>query len=168
MKKLEMLIPILSFIGALLGSYLSSLFDQNNWIDRHKIEQRKIIFDKRTDLIEKTSNILSETPRFESIEKQIKTSSYCKIMDVKLNNTDKNSICKNYIDDQKYFNDMSKEYYSMNAQWNSIASLDVIYFGPKTKAAIIAVSNESMWFSDEKKRQNIITAMSEELYKFDF
>ncbi|MNZ42260.1 hypothetical protein D3C78_598310 [compost metagenome] len=152
----------MAFLGAILGAYLVSKLDQENWKERFQIEQQKRIFEKRMELIEKTSYLLSKSSLMEALEASINGA--IKIIEIERNclaSGGSAETCTGKKDDN-LAERSGKERFSINSDLSAAFTLSSIYFGPKTNEALRVIINDP-WKSSDQERQSLISAMGSEL-----
>lgn len=159
----------LSFVGAILGVYLSSHFDQANWNQRFALKQKQTIIDKRVSLIEKTISLLNDEPIVKGLRGTLDMDEQLALIAVRCSQTKKapRKNCNpppsiNTSNDL----DSAKQMYELNAQLTATLSLDSIFFGPETKKAVQDLKNDGrdgLWSSPQAKKQALVDAMGREL-----
>lgn len=162
----------LSFLGAVGGTALSSYLGQRNWEMQAYEEQKRIVLQKRVDLLEKTVFLFNENPTLKGLrgsldyEKQMAlVAVYCAAHPAltKKKGSDCASMPKTNIE---HTEKVAKEMYELNAQLMSTLTLDGIYFGPDTQKAIQALRKTDIWSEDSGQRQRVIDAMGREVNWF--
>lgn len=165
----NILIPLttaaLAFAGALIGTYLSSKFEQSNWEARFDLEQKKSILHKRVELMDKTASLFGRTPIFDGLSANIDHS--IELLQIKKDCLESRSSpdeCEIKID-TSIVERSAKERSVMHAELSSIFLLASIYFGPDTKKSMQAIS-ANPWKASDSQRQILIDAMGRELHYF--
>lgn len=159
-------------MGAVGGTALSSYLGQRNWEKQAYEEQRRIILQKRVDLLEKTVFLFNESPTLNGLqasldyEKQLsQLAVYCTTHPAAIKRRGNNcaSMPKTNIE---HIEKVAKEKYELNAQLMSTLTLDNIYFGPDTQKEIQALRKIDVWSEDSGQRQRVIDAMGREVNWF--
>jgi len=162
----EVSIPLMTafmaFAGAILGAYLVAELDQSNWEERFKVEQKKAILEKRIELIERTSFILSKSSLMQALEANIDGA--IGIINIERKCLASGGSAELCITDKdsNLAERLGKERYSINSELSSTLTLSSIYFGPKTKEALKVIINDP-WKSSDQERQALMNAMGNEL-----
>jgi hypothetical protein len=145
---------ILIFFGGLIGVYLTSKFNHNDWKERTQYEQQLKIFEQKLNLIERTTTVTGKMP------------SASDLFDI---------YFSNYIDTSKH-NKLSKEEQisiseklgNIRAELRSIMFLNQIYFRDSTKAKIqkyLITDKKSTWWNiPDSSYNDIVQTMAKELY----
>ena len=53
----------LGFLGAIIGTYLSSVYEQSNWEKRFEVQQKVILLEKKTKILEELTELFVSMPR---------------------------------------------------------------------------------------------------------
>lgn len=156
----------LSFLGAVLGVYLSSLFDQSNWERRFELEQRRVILEKRASLIERTVVLFNKSPTILGLRGSLegnKQLAFLATTDL-ANSTGKSIDLSG--DRLARIEATAKEIHGLNAEFSAVMSMDAIYFGPETQRAVKDIMKDDPWVAPEAKQQALVDAMGKELHWF--
>ena len=172
MKSREFVVGIiaalLGFLGAIGGSFVGGHLDQSNWKMRFAVEQRKLLYQKRLNLIEDLATLYIELPtahanviRVKSNEKVsrmvldcIKMAQAGGIKDHKCN--------EGAFERNKEAREIAKRVYDLKAQLEVKQLMATMLFGQKTKKALEEMTNvpDYVWYSPSNEHVNdLIKAM---------
>jgi hypothetical protein len=144
---------ILIFLGGLIGVYLTSKFNHNDWKERTQYEQDLKIFGQKLDLIERTTTVTGKMPSTNDLF---------------------NIYLSNYVDTSTH-NKLNKEQQislseklgDIRAELRSVMFLNQIYFGDSTKAKIqkylITDKKNTWWSIPDSTYNDIVQTMAKEL-----
>lgn len=161
----------LSFVGALLGVYSGSLLDQGNWETRFRLEQRKVILERRIAVMERIAisfNKASVATGLRATVEFERASTELNVACIKLSMTPglKSAACKQATAlDPTRMESIAREFHALSAEFNATLVLAALYFGPETKAAITDMGTDP-WSAGSAKYQRLMDSMGRELAYF--
>ena len=144
---------ILIFLGGLLGVYMTSKLNRDDWRERANYEQQVKLFEQRLGLIERTTSITGKMP----LTNDLFNLYFSNLTDtIKQNKLDK---------DQQMA--LADKLGLIRAELRSVMFLNQIYFGDSTKAKIkkylIADKKQTWWDLPETNYNEIVETMAKEL-----
>lgn len=141
---------ILIFLGGLIGVFLTSKLNQNDWENRTHYDQQIKLFEQRLQLIERTTSITGKMPAVNDLFNMYFS-----------NVTDTSKLSK----EQQI--SLSEKLGDIRAELRSVMFLNQIYFGDSTKAKInkyLIVDKKSTWWDIPDSAYNdIVETMAKEL-----
>jgi hypothetical protein len=176
MSKKEMFLglfaAILGFIGAIGGSYFSTVNEQDNWEKRFGAQNKSLLVEKKFALLEDLTELFVGMPRINSnvfylsklpeIDRLI-----VECIEVAIEQKDDDHKCdKDRISRQELILKRSELVYLSKAKVESKILLATVLFGPQTKTAIYELTTDPSykWHEpDQEKINNFIFAMHAEL-----
>jgi len=157
---LALIVAVLSFAGGAGGTLLASRFEANRWQRETAFSVKKEIFAKRMELLERTVKIVN---RLQILDIYQSSGKYSLVEGEDLVRSGKvaASALATVIDGVVKVKETQ-------AELSAVMTLDVIYFGPKTKRAVDDLqkalgSAEPWWRVNQAKTQAVLEATAEEL-----
>lgn len=146
------LAAIIAFVGVIVGSVYTDTLSNDAWNDRWNLEHENRILEKRIELIDETAKLIGEAPGIADL--------WGAYLGAIRDTTNKN---RTYLATDTALSEKLAEY---NGRYLSTLLLDDHYFGPKTHAAIQALSDEEgpWWEKSHQKTDALLIAMMGELY----
>jgi len=143
----------LIFLGGLLGVYLTSKFNHDDWSERVTYEQQVRLFQQRLNLLERTSSITAKIPAIDDLFALYFTTHFDSLKQEKLSKEDEISL--------------AEKLGNLRAEFNNVILLDQIYFGDSTKEKIvkyIITDKRKVWWKiPEENFNDILVSMANEL-----
>jgi hypothetical protein len=153
----------LAFIGAILGTYLTSSMDQANWEARFELERRRAILEKRIEMMGSVAALLAQRPVIEGLSGNIEAS--LARISIRSNCIKAGGAsCGESSDDLGLVERSSKERNAIASKLHSELMLSSVYFGPKTRKAVNELGNP--WTANDVKLQGLTQTMADELNYF--
>lgn len=144
---------LLIFLGGILGVYITSKLNRNDWKERTQYEQQLKLFEQKLQLIERTTVITGKMPS---------TSDLFNLYFSNRTDTTK----KNILDKDQQIA-LADKLGLIRAELRSVMFLNQIYFGDSTKAKIqkylIADKKATWWDLPESDYNDIVETMAREL-----
>ena len=160
--KVALLAGLLSFLGAVGGTFVSSALEESRNTRKQQVEGRTKIVEKRLDVIEKCATARSLVGRARTL---------LQFQDLEQRRLSK--LPKDAIEEQApklYSLEMQKEFAAIQTMHLACVDMGSLIFGPKSRAAALAVfKNPSRWIPDEKneKLNDFYDALVAEVQYFD-
>jgi hypothetical protein len=141
---------VLIFLGGLIGVYLTSKLNQDDWEKRTHYDQQVKLFEQKLQLIERTTSIAGKMPAANDL------------FNIYFSNiTDTIKLSK----DQQI--SLSEKLGDIRAELRNVMFLNQIYFGDSTKAKInkylIADKKSTWWDLPDSSYNDIVETMAKEL-----
>lgn len=144
---------LLIFLGGLIGVYLTSKFNHNDWAERTNHEQQIKLFEQRLQLIERTTSITGKMPSTNDL------------FNFYFSNITDTSHQNNLTNEQLI--SLTEKLGNIRAEMRSVMFLNQIYFGDSTKAKIhkylITDCRSTWWDLPDSNYNDIIETMAKEL-----
>jgi hypothetical protein len=155
---------LLSFFGAVGGTMFASQYERTKWDRETNYTAKKELLNKRIELVERTVRVLNQTAAAATLFSSANLShieGQQKILS-NINNREYKEGLETSI--QSYLNTILK-LEELRAEYATVLSLDVIYFGDKTRQAVQGLSPETpkWWEVEQPKKKALLDAMQEEL-----
>lgn len=158
---------VLAFFGALLGTYISGLMQEDLWKKTVLHEKRRTIFTERVKLVERVSKAINQGTKAESLQVYaqehigIRTQKVhdCKVAKKSSPSSGKCHAPEIPVEILRLIHIQS----DLTAELVSSVELASLYFGPKTRKAADAFMAQQPWWDATESALALINAMKEEL-----
>ncbi len=163
---------VLAFIGALTGTFISGSMQEHLWERQSSYEERGLILNQRVSLIERMSIMINKGPIMEALQDYATLQADLAKLNVGCIKSDgKGGLDQREcfphdppLESTKFINGRAE----LNAEFASTMQLASIYFGPKTKEAIVQyIATPEWWKAESKLSKAVLSAMHEELAYFE-
>lgn len=157
---ISIIVAALSFAGGVGGTLLASHFEANKWERETIFGMRQEIFAKRMELLERTIKAVN---RLQILDIYEASGSYSLIEGESLIRSGKVAASS-----LATVTDGLVRVKETQAELSAVMTLDAIYFGPKTKRAVVDLqkalgSTQPWWRVDQAKIQALLDATAAEL-----
>ncbi|MFX3625993.1 MAG: hypothetical protein ACN6I4_01415 [bacterium] len=128
----NLIVPVIGIVGVAVGAYLTSFYNQSDWIKKVNYEREMEIYREKVSLIEKTSKVIGKMPAASDIFNKY----FLDVFDT-TNKGDKDRQVE-----------IAARLGKIRAELWSVMSLNGIYFGDSTRKTIRNVlgSREKKWW----------------------
>lgn len=166
---------VLAFLGSTGGVLLSNRQQMNQWERNSRYELEKMVLERRLELIERTCKTFNKSgmPRVWNAEvdarykeAQAEIAQFLQRRDSRRRSSDLDAKLKSSTDTALA---NTERLIQFGADSSAVLSLDMIYFGPKTRGCIREVLKHRRWWEASKSELSaVLTAMCAELtYRAD-
>jgi len=157
---IPILAMLLSFIGALGGSYLSAQYSESLWEKSEQAATFKMMLNKKVELIESVSKVANSANEFKAYQ------AYLTYQAKLAKNFDKCSAKEKCTkpDSFKDVLSVSVKRADLNSKYSSTLQLVALYFGDSVDEPLFKLSENLIWWEDSAEDfKKLISAMSLEL-----
>lgn len=166
---IALLVAVLSFLGAIGGSYVSNRLEAAKWDRETHYAYEQALLNKRMDLVERTLRILNKGQSALAVSTTLNSA-----VEVAYQRRDKNLANKKApMLDPLFRSDMDKinttlaQLSDLDAELGVVLSLDRLYFGPKVGKAIDDMNKTykggEWWNASRDSTQTLIQTMGREV-----
>lgn len=167
-SKIALIVAVVSLVTTIAGTMLGSYFTRSQWEAQSTLEQRRTILDQRVRLIERLSVLMNSTQRPAILKKLFEAEASIAQAHVACV---KDELAKKPVpkfcdekQDPLALLPAQQEMVKLNADYASTLQLATIYFGQKTRQAILDLPQNVQWW--EQKPNAVLKAMQDELTQF--
>lgn len=158
-----LLAAVLAFLGALGGSFVSGLFQLNQWESQVAYEKKKTVLEQRVKLLEKLSRLANSAG-------QMRTHNDYLVLQANLAQIYASCATKREKgcikpDETKVVAETNIKRFELNAEYSSTLQLIKVYFSPNVQPALgDLASRKDWWVPDvETKFRALIDVASKEI-----
>jgi len=163
---------VLSFSGALLGVYWGSRLEESNWKNKFVLEQKKVILDRRVELMERSVRLFNQAPVVIGLRGGLDAQKA--LLDITINCLKGATVAKsksaqncggNANAESENAERFAKEIAKLNGEFSATMSLASVYFGDEVRNSVKALGRDP-WSAGSDAYQKVIDAMGRELNFF--
>lgn len=145
---------LLALAGAAAGSYVTYRFDEMKWSRDIRYSIRKARYDTRMQLIERTVRAMNDAEVAAVMSKTIDA----RMKGLQIGDRD---TLKTFISE---IQSAVLKQHEIGTEYATVLTLDALYFGPKTKEAVLKLKqNNPWWTSPPADREALVDAMFHEV-----
>ncbi len=155
-----------SCFGAILGSYYSSKREQVNWNERSEYDRKRLLYEKRISLFERTVAIVNKGGLVRNFGSAVAIEQFKaqNVLRCRFVSREKQEHCieKNSANIDKALG-AGNEIQALASEFAVVLALDKAFFGKKTNQLLDKLNMNNPWDGDYATYEAIFVAMYEEL-----
>ena len=160
-------VAIVGFVGAIGGVIIGSKMEQSNWEVQRSIAVKEKLTSERMVILKEFIDAYTKLPRV--VASNIRFQAYAKQTGENIDCLKKyEQVCYKFtIEDEKVYREMSKDIFDEKAKIEKLILLGQLYFGEKTKTAILELvtSENYNWLEPNNELVNkIVFSMKGDLF----
>ena len=167
-SKIALIVAVVSLVASISGTMVGSYFSRSQWEAQSVLEQRRTILDQRVHLIERLSVLMNSVQRPAALLRliELEASRAQALAACLTDELAKKTVPKFCNEKQDPFAILPahQEMVKLNSDYASMMQLAAIYFGSKTRQAILDLPQNVQWW--EQKPNAVLRAMQDELTQF--
>lgn len=168
---IALIVAVVSLTTTITGTWLGGKLTQWQWERQSIVEQKRALIEQRMKLIERASVIINSSARAQLLQQRLEIERDQALL--KLNCPDRSMGRKNFSEvcDHEINMNTSQEVHleqtKLNTEYASTFQLAALYFGPKTKKALLSLPVKTAWYEiDESSLREVLRAMVDEVGYF--
>lgn len=138
---------VLAFFGALGGSFVSGMFQLNQWNNQIAYEKKKAILEQRVKLLEKLSRVANAAAQMRTHNAYlVLQANLAQIYATCQTNREKGCIKP---DEPKVVTEINVKRAELNAEYSSTIQLMKVYFSPSILPAVNELTSRKDWWAPD-------------------
>lgn len=160
---IPLLAAVLAFLGALGGSFVSGLFQLNQWENQVTYEKKKAVLEQRVKLLEKLSRLANSAGQMRTHNDYLMLQASLAQIYASCETRKEKGCIK--PDETKVVAETNIKRAELNADYSSTLQLIKVYFSPKVQPALGDLASRKDWWAPdiEVKFRALIDVASKEI-----